>query len=831
MAGEVTGVIGGQDVVLENAATEATLEALLKATLANVKDKSAADKIQKAYEDAVKKTTVGTMAQLKAAKEEERQRNVIVDQLEKEKKFRANMLELLEGLGNTIGRGVNVAFATSVPKINDFTNALSGIPIIGPIIGAFGNALQTSIDSFRDLTNVGANFGAGINDVRQAAAAAGLSLDGFRKIITANSADLALFGGSTNAGAQTFSRLSKQLQDNVQPRLARLGIGFEETSEYLAGYLSIQTRLGRAQTMTDAQLLAGTEEYILQLDRLARITGLNRREAEEAMKRQTLDKQFRAILQSMPEQQRQQFMVLNAALERQAPDLAATMREYVVTGGTPITELGNSISLFNQDFARSVAAMGRGQASQEDVIRAIQNGAVQARNVNQEYARIASIASLTGRDIAMGFTAFQGLENLGQQFTQASLEQQRDMENMAKSVADVERRFLNIRNAIMLAIEPALMIFSDGITGASDILDPNGRFIEGLRNFFVTIATGIHKFMEVMGADGLGEALRQTLTGMGNFLGPILSDMFKTLFKDLFTSPIVIGGLVAAITALIAGRAAINALTTAMTKPQLMGPPRPSAGFSPAVKGGIAGLAIGGAASVGADILGRDTRAGASVDVLGNAATYAGTGAMLGMMLGPKGAAVGALLGGAYGLGSGLWSNRGTLFGGKREDHEKAVDPALETAAAVASVTTEAEVRQLANALKELDYNRLTVPDAAINSIELGTNKVKALRGEVDAVSKSFRTLNDTGLDKITRGLERLSKEFKEFNRSFLEDFMSKFTELDKTTQEQLLTELNSKTDMLNINMQRLVTIQEELVPYARHTSRNTRNATGNLMP
>jgi hypothetical protein len=70
MAGDVTGIIGNNDVVLENAATETTLEALLQATLANVKDKKTADKIQKAYDESVINYTKVNISNLKALREE-----------------------------------------------------------------------------------------------------------------------------------------------------------------------------------------------------------------------------------------------------------------------------------------------------------------------------------------------------------------------------------------------------------------------------------------------------------------------------------------------------------------------------------------------------------------------------------------------------------------------------------------------------------------------------------------------------------------------------------------------------------------------------------------
>lgn len=831
MAQEVTGIIGDQDVALENAATEATLEALLQVTLSNSKNKTEAAKIQKAYEEAVKNTTKGEAARIQVMKVEQDRRKSLNYTLEQEKKRRENINELLTGLGNVVGKGLTVAFSSATPKINDFTNALSGLPVLGPVIAALGNALQANVDNFRQLSNAGADLGSNIGDVRKAAAQAGLSLDGYKKIVIENGTVLAQFAGSTSAGVLAFTRLSGELQRNVQPRLSGLGLGFEETSEFLASYLAIQTRLGRAQNMTDAQLLTGTEEYILQLDRLARLTGISRREAEETLKRQSTDKKFQAMLSTMSPKVSAEFQNLVAVLEKSSPELAQAAKEAAITGGVPLTEMGNQIALFNPEFMRMVGALANGGASMDDVVRSIQNGALMADGLGTAFKRTAIIADTQGQSIAMGFAPFIGLGNLGKDLAAVTGEQAKALENMQKRVSDVDRVFLNIRNAVMLALEPALGIFTKGMLGVGNIIDPDGPFVTSLSRFFVVIATGIENFMNVFNTQGLGAAIKSSLSGVGEYLGPVLADILSSAFAKMFSSPVVIGGLVAAITALFAARLAIAAIGRAASS-QIQGPVRPGS-MGMAMKGGIAGLAIGGAAGIAADALGRDTKAGASTDVLGQAASYAGTGAMLGMMLGPKGAIGGAALGGLFGLGAGLYSNRGTLFGKKDQENPGAQsqDTSLEVAAQLASITTEAEVKALAEALKQVDYSRLTVPVTAIQSIELGTNKVKNLRSEIDAMTASFKDLNNTGLEKITRGIERLSSEFKEFNRSFVDSFMTKFSELDQKSQETLLSDLNEKTDRLNISMSTMVLLQQELLPHMRNTARNTKTSTGNMLP
>jgi len=303
MAGNVTGELGGQPILLENAATEATLEALLQATLANSSNKSQAAKIQKAYEESVKKTTDNQKSNMDAVKrqtesiiKEKKLRDDLNEKIKEEKEAREKLFKGLHELGDLLGKGIG---NTATPKISDFTNALSGIPIIGPIIGAMGNAIQAQTDRFRELSQVGADFGSGIDSIRNVAAEAGMSLDTFTGAIGQNSKNLAMLGGSASAGAKIFVAVNKSLQGPFQQGLARLGFSMEETAEYTAGYLAQQTRLGLAQGKTQGQLNEGAREYLMELDKLARVHGMSRKEAQAALDAQTQDKRFKLFYAQM----------------------------------------------------------------------------------------------------------------------------------------------------------------------------------------------------------------------------------------------------------------------------------------------------------------------------------------------------------------------------------------------------------------------------------------------------------------------------------------------------------------------------------------------------
>jgi methyl-accepting chemotaxis protein len=146
----------------------------------------------------------------------------------------------------------------------------------------------------------------------------------------------------------------------------------------------------------------------------------------------------------------------------------------------------------------------------------------------------------------------------------------------------------------------------------------------------------------------------------------------------------------------------------------------------------------------------------------------------------------------------------------------------MQTAATVAQNITSAEVKAMAAALKDLDYSKLAIKPELLASIDTGTLKLRQLRGEVNAITTSFKALDSTGLEKITKGIARLSEEFESFNNRFTIDFMGVFKKLDRDTQSALLSQLNDKMDQLNSNAQRLIEVEEEVAENTKSISGKT---------
>jgi hypothetical protein len=122
-------------------------------------------------------------------------------------------------------------------------------------------------------------------------------------------------------------------------------------------------------------------------------------------------------------------------------------------------------------------------------------------------------------------------------------------------------------------------------------------------------------------------------------------------------------------------------------------------------------------------------------------------------------------------------------------------------------------------ALDKLDYNKLIIPETANKNIEISTGKMRLLRGEVNALTTSFKNLDETGLSKITKGINSLSGEFKIFNEGF-SLFKKRFEELDRTTERAALESIGDKLDRLN-------TAANGILTNTKETDSNTRKLRG----
>ena len=135
------------------------------------------------------------------------------------------------------------------------------------------------------------------NDAQKLGLAMG-ELDQLVSLVAANSKDFALLSGSVSEGRKQFANIGEAMAPARQG-LMNLGMDMKDINEGTAEYLRTQARTGRAQSMTTAQLAKGAQDYLKEMDGLAKLTGQNRSEMQAQRDRMLEQEQSAAKLRSM----------------------------------------------------------------------------------------------------------------------------------------------------------------------------------------------------------------------------------------------------------------------------------------------------------------------------------------------------------------------------------------------------------------------------------------------------------------------------------------------------------------------------------------------------
>lgn len=335
---EVYGEIGGQPVELNNAATEATLKALL-ATMTAVlnnqsKDTKKDKKIQSDLEAELRKLA---KASKDSAKAREKETDVIKDNTGEQKKAAAAQKKLTDELEDTaqalqaVSGGLERAVLGLTGMVSSFANlgnsvssaaaALNHIPIAGKLLsgvfGAVAGAAEKSYKAFQQSSSVGATFGGSITSMVNAAGEAGLTFEAFSAIIAKNGENLAVLGAGTEDGARKLARFGKEIKNtNLGNQLARLGYSTEDINEGFLKYAGYMAKSGRSQADIDKNLVAETGQYLKNLDAVSKLTGKNKEalQAEADARRQ--DSQFRIAEQKLNKDDRKNLDLLMGSMTK-----------------------------------------------------------------------------------------------------------------------------------------------------------------------------------------------------------------------------------------------------------------------------------------------------------------------------------------------------------------------------------------------------------------------------------------------------------------------------------------------------------------------------------
>ena len=352
---DVTGQLGQEDIILNNAATEATLKQILAAmkivAASSAKDFKSQQELEKALGDLAGKTKIAAQngkkfndATLRSYKAKERETGAIEDNNKAIKASMAGFEEIrkqsirvagaITGLVNKVSSAADTIRSMD-GSISSAVGALGQIPLgVGEVIkGIFGpvaGAVDQTHQAFLEAGSVGANFGGNMRDLLRSSGEAGLSLQDFTGIIKNNSEALMFLGGDTATGAKRLAQLGKDIRNTpLAADLSRLGYSTADINEGFADYSKMMAKGGRLQGMNDKQLIAGTGEYLKNLDAVSKLTGKTKESLQAEADARMADAQFQQMKRRLDANGQIAFEALMQTIPK---ELQAGAKEVLSTG-------------------------------------------------------------------------------------------------------------------------------------------------------------------------------------------------------------------------------------------------------------------------------------------------------------------------------------------------------------------------------------------------------------------------------------------------------------------------------------------------------------------
>jgi len=420
-----------------------------------------------------------------------------------------SMSGAIQGVANGLGKIAGLA-----PGIGGALKALTGA--LGEAAGYVLERMDDITKNYQSLGDASATAADGFDGLlRQFNQMGNYSLPAFTKAVKANTAGLAALGGNAAMGAEQLSKVAGALTTkDTAKQFLKLGISLDAVGDATAGYLADYARAGLLQGATTEQLTKKTQDYIIEVDKIARLTGQTRAQQEEERRKSMANAQFRAQLAQMNASGQQESAAsLKTFANAIGGPAADAIRAYAT--GIPLTKQAAEADLFTQGKLREITMKVRdGQLSAAQGIVELQDALGQGVN---------TFGQLTayGSDLGGVFVQAADQQAILNEQNKTAAERLADAEATTKklmnSESDLTEKFVD---ANLATAGVAKNIQSLGFSLASLAVGPVKRFATALENVtgFVDKRFGIGgKYSTPAGVDrGAAGGPRSMSSGPGD---------------------------------------------------------------------------------------------------------------------------------------------------------------------------------------------------------------------------------------------------------------------------------------------------------------------------
>ena len=383
--------------------------------------------------------------------------------------------------------------------------------------------VDQQIDNFKQLSEVGVQFSDGLFTTRELALRAGVSLDVFTQNLGKSSSTFALLGGSVRAGTERFTEISRLLQTEFRSQANALGLTFEETTDYLTDYLEIQTAQGKAQTMTDRQLNQGAQEFIVQLDQLAAITGKQRKQLADQLKSEMQETRIKAAVQAVEASGAKNIQGIVMAMSTLPASMQEGFKVLIGTAGVPIGDMAESLVRLNPNLMEFFRRVANGQGTVAEFEAMVRQTANRSQALGSSFQAQGRLLSTLGINTLEANVQMFNQTKFGLQRNKVEQEQTEAMKAMSNQILGFKDSLKDIQNFIITALMPALKVLGFVLGGIAKI-------VSGLTSSLINSENAVVSFIGSLGAAVLAlgalkvaaGALRLAFSGIGGIMSKFM---------------------------------------------------------------------------------------------------------------------------------------------------------------------------------------------------------------------------------------------------------------------------------------------------------------------
>lgn len=455
-------------------------------------------------------------------------------------------------------------------RLSDFIDVFKDLPVVGKVFSIFSQIAQVGqqyLDLYRRTATVSATFSGSLFDISRLASQAGLGLEQFVNVITQNSETLAAAGGGNiNVGIERFTQASgKLLGPGSSYARGIMGLGFtaDQAASGLATVMKMQGISSRENIANSDQLARSTNDYLLNLDMLSKLTGKRRDQVQKEVEEVERDQLWMSFVDGLSKEKRDTYM---AAVQAAAPAGKAMVEEVKARLrflDSPVSEAGENLVSFSNGAVLNGEALRKGvDGANGDVKKAAmatlewigKTATATGKTLDMFSEQQKATGMLTGQ-IPDSMVYFSRLMKAnGNDLTKVLAKIAKDQKDAAGgnagALGELEMRFTQFGSKVRELLNVALGPFMDRIISLSDTVfttisnlirsEEFGKIIKDVADWFDTTFTNLKKawgdgkdykekfnnVFKVLG-DAMGEAWRANKNIIMNLFGPIISSFWK----------------------------------------------------------------------------------------------------------------------------------------------------------------------------------------------------------------------------------------------------------------------------------------------------------------